>query len=301
MGKFHEAFTRMNPALTNEAPLPAPAEQPPRPEPFVVPEAALPERPRDPRPERAITAAPDSRASLDTIPAVSVRLAAHSPLLPFDGANEMAAERYRSIRTRLRHNSRNLRVICISSSGAGDGKSVNSINIAGAMALRRDNRVLLVDGDFRRSSLASMLGLPNGPGLSEVLAAEVSWTDAIVRIAEAPNLYFMPAGEHKGNPAELLDSPRWRAVCDVFRDRFDFVIVDSPPMGMVTDYELIQTVCDGVILIARQDHSDRSRLMHVIESVPKEKLIGLVINCAAPWLFWKAPEDSPYAYGYIPA
>jgi capsular exopolysaccharide synthesis family protein len=314
MSKFYETFTRMGSALTDAA-IPDAARQQSRPQSEVrrhgsEAHAAPARHLHKESPESGtITerhAGPSSTSQahppLNGIRRVSVYVAAGSPVLPFDGTDEIAAERYRTIRTRLWHDPRNPRVICVSSSGVGDGKSVNAINLAGVLALKRENRVLLLDGDFRRSAIAAKLGVPNAPGLSDVLGGTVEWRQAVTQMAEAPNLYFMPAGEHDANPAELLDSTYWKNLCDTFREYFNFVIIDSPPIGAVTDTDLIQSVCDGVVLIARQDHSDRSRLLKIIESVPREKLIGVVINCVSPWMLWKTPDDlGEYAYGYKPA
>jgi Mrp family chromosome partitioning ATPase len=111
----------------------------------------------------------------------------------------------------------------------------------------------------------------------------------------------MPAGTEEHNPAELLDSARWKTLCDTFRQTFSFVIVDSPPMGTVADYDLIQSQCDGVVLVARQDHSNRSRLLKCISSVPQERLVGVLMNCVSPWTLWKAADDAGDPYGYKPA
>jgi capsular exopolysaccharide synthesis family protein len=311
MSKFYEAVNKMDPQLADPSiPPAAPSEEPPA-WPASTPSAATPSAPPaavPPAPAAAGTAPSRNRRATDgdfKPPAsfvvtrqVSVSLPAGSPILPFDGSNEVAAERYRIIRTRLLHDPRRPGVLCVSSTGVGDGKSVNAVNIAGALALKEDIRVLLVDSDFRRSTLARMLGVPREPGLTEVLTGALDWREAVCRVAEAPNLYFIPAGLHTANPAELLDSARWRSTCDIFREHFDFVLIDSPPMGIVTDYDLIQSVCDGVILVARQDHSDRKRLLKAIESIPKERLIGVVMNCVSSWAFWRASDDYPSNAGY---
>jgi capsular exopolysaccharide synthesis family protein len=290
MSKFFEAVNKMDPLLAD--PTLASAEPP----------AAAPTWPPPPPPAPDLrTSAPPRRPPVAAITReFSARLSPGSPVLPFDGSDEMAAERYRIIRTRLFHDPRRPKLLCVSSSGMGDGKSVTATNIAGALALKTDTRVLLVDSDFRRSTLANILGAPQEPGLSEVLSGTVDWRDAVSRMKEARNLYFIPAGQQTESPAELLDSARWTAACNTFREHFDFVVIDSPPMGIVADYDLIQSTCDGVILVARQDHSDRKRLRDAIESVPKERLIGVVLNCVTPWALWKAADDYPRGgrYGY---
>jgi len=121
--------------------------------------------------------------------------------------------------------------------------------------------------------------------------------EAIVRTREFPNLCVMSAGVAPANPVELLDSSRWQALCASLREQFRFVIIDSPPVGAVADYELIQTVCDGVILVLRPDHTNRLSCQKALEFVPKPKLLGVVLNCVPDW----APArhaGSDYHYYY---
>jgi capsular exopolysaccharide synthesis family protein len=219
-------------------------------------------------------------------------------VLPFDGIDERAAERYRVVRTRLIQLPSHPKVICLSSAGPGDGKSVNAVNLAGALALKSDHAVLLIDSDLRQATLARLLGLPAGPGLSEVLSKQIEWHQAIVRIVEAPNLFILCAGELKLNPAELLDSREWKALCESVRTYFDHVVVDSPPMGVVADYDLIASACDGVIIVARQDHSNLSRLRKCIQTARSNQLIGVLMNYVEPSPFWKNHDDTAYGYGY---
>lgn len=288
MSKFFEAVNKLEPQLADPSLVP-PAE--PRRTAAVPPPASPARKPQ-------AIALPPRLAALDGIPTVNVSLPAKSPLLPFDGSHEAAAERYRIIRTKLLHHPQRPRLLCISSGGVADGKSVNAVNLAGVLALKQDCRVLLVDSDLRRSTLASMLGAAQAPGLADVLGGAVSWREAIYCVAEAPNLYFMPSGQPSASPAELLDSTRWKETCEAFREHFHFVVIDSPPIGAVTDYELIQSACDGVIIIARQDHTNRKLLLASIESVPKERLIGVILNCTTPWILKKTPDDYGSSYRY---
>src|SRR5262249_44949796 len=123
---------------------------------------------------------------------VPIRIPASTPLLPFDNTNFSAAEQYRMIRTKLIQHPRQPRLILISSAVPGDGKSVTAVNIAGALALKTEANVLLVDTDFRRSTIHMQLGLPASPGLSEVLTGIVSVEEALVQTAQFPNLYVIP-------------------------------------------------------------------------------------------------------------
>ena len=148
-----------------------------------------------------------------------------------------------------------MRVLAVTSPQVGDGKSISAVNIAAAMALRDAVGVLLVDADFRRSSLHTRLGLPVSPGFAEVLNGECSLEQAVVRVSEVtPSFYFLPAGRAARNPVELPGSERLALRCAEIRKEFDLTIIDTPPIGLVADHELVQMVSDGVILVVRPDH-----------------------------------------------
>jgi len=223
----------------------------------------------------------------------SLQLPPNTTAVALSGSDQRAAEEYRMIRTKIVQHPKQPKLMVVSSASAGDGKTVTSINIAGVLALRDNANVLLVDADFRRSNVARSLGISEEPGLANVLDGNCSLRDAIIRIDQTPNFFVLPAGNSRANPAELLDSPRWREFCAAARSSFHYTVLDVPPVAAVADYELIQTTCDGVILVARLDHTDRTQCLHAIEMV-KDKLIGVVLNCAYEWFLWRARK--PYSY-----
>ena len=161
----------------------------------------------------------------------------------------------------------------------------------------RDSNVLLIDADLRRSSIAGTLGLPNTPGLGDVLAGRRPLHEAIIRTEQNPNLYVLTGGESTSNPAELLDSSRWRTLCNTVREHFDFVVMDAPPVAAVADYELLQAACDSVILVVRPDCTEKSMCMNAIALVPEEKLLGTILNCAYDWFLGKSHNSQYYSYG----
>ena len=223
-------------------------------------------------------------------------VASSEPLLPFENQEEPAAEQYRIARTKLAHHPKNPRMIVISSASSGDGKTFTAINLAGVLSLKGDSRVLLLDGDFRRSSMHSRLGLPSGPGLAEVIAGECAFEDAVIQADQFPNLYILVRGDAKTiNPSELLDSPGWRMLCKRAREEFEYIIVDSPPVAAVADFELIQVAADGTILVVRPEHTKRSACLQAIDTIPKDKFLGVMLNCAEDWFLSK---HSSYGYGY---
>lgn len=223
-----------------------------------------------------------------------LRVSALAPLFPFEENHYVAAEQYRIIRTKILHNEKKPRLLVVSSAASGDGKTVTSINLAASLALKTETSVLLVDADLRRPRIAMELGIPEMPGLSDVIAGRVSLEEALVRADQFQNLYILPAGDGAENPVELFDSDRWRQLIEQLRSRFEMVVFDTTPVATVADYELLQLVCDAIIVVVRPDHTNRKACTKVLETVPKEKLLGVVLNGVEEWLFWNTPANDYY-------
>jgi receptor protein-tyrosine kinase len=227
---------------------------------------------------------------------IPLAVAESAPLLPFENPREHAAEQYRILRTKIAHHPKKPKMIVVSSSGRGDGKSLTAINLCGVLSLKRDTNVLLLDADFRRSTLHSLLGLPQVPGLAEVVAGKCSFEDAVVQADQYPNLHILVSGDVGDlNPSELLDSVSWQALCQVLRTRYTYIIIDSPPVAAVADFDLIQMAAEATVLVVRPDHSKRTACFKAIELVPKEKFLGVILNCAENWVFQR---DDTYGYDY---
>jgi receptor protein-tyrosine kinase len=226
-----------------------------------------------------------------------VRITRESPLLPYDGDHWQAAEQYRVTRTKIVQHPMQPRMLVVSSAAPADGKTLTSINLAAAMAMKGEGNVLLADADFRLSSVHDRLGFPSGPGLAEVLAGDASLEQSLIRTEQFPDLYVLPAGTRPRNPTEILASSRWRALCGLLRRTFKYVILDSPPLGAVADYELIQEECDGVLLVIRPDHTARKPCFQAIRAIPPEKLIGVLLNCVPKWFLNREYQYSEYSYG----
>jgi capsular exopolysaccharide synthesis family protein len=226
---------------------------------------------------------------------VSVQAPAGAPSLSLDSA-ERSSESYRIIRTKIVQHPLKPRLMCVSSSTPGDGKTITAMNIAGSLALKRETTAILVDADLRRPRLSGVLGVPGGPGLAEVLAGTCSVEEAVVRVADLPSLYFLPAGRSATNPTELLDSDRWRSLVDWMQNTFTFAILDSPPVGMVADYDLIQSVCQGVVLVVRPGHTNRKLLQKTIDQMPADRFLGVVVNAVDDWFLWRTQGN--YYDGY---
>lgn len=219
---------------------------------------------------------------------------ANGPLLPFDGSDPRTAEQYRLLRTNLLLHPAHPKMIAVSSATPGDGKTVTTVNLSAALALKNESTVIMVDGDMRQKKLANSLGLRAEPGLSDVLRGMCPLNDAIVRIEEMPNLFLLPSGSTTGNPAELLDSPEWKALTTRLRALFAYVVIDTTPVAAVADFQLVQQASDGVILVLRPDHTKRSIFERALQTVQPEKLLGTVLNAVPDWFLCNTRENDYY-------
>ena len=226
---------------------------------------------------------------------ISLRVSDAAPLLSPSGDAQRAAEQYRIVRTKIFHQVQTSSVTVVSSPGVGDGKTVTAVNLSAALALKSDDKVILVDADLRLSRVHERLGMPKSPGLAEVLARRCALEDAVLRVEELPNFYILPAGQPPGNPTELLDSANWRDLVARMRDEFRRTIIDSPPIEAVADYDLIAASCDSVLLVVRPDHTQR-RLLTSALAKTKGRLTGVLINDARDWFLWKHASPSYHYY-----
>lgn len=222
------------------------------------------------------------------------RLAASLPIFPFAESQRRAFDQYRIIRTKILQHLRQPRLVAVTSAAPQDGKTITALNLAGVLALKEDVRVVLVEADMHRGNIASSLGLPEKPGLSEYLKGKCSLADVIVRMEQIPNLYILCAGSADAGASELLDSSTWRNLCKSLREHFSHVVLDCPPLGILTDSELIMAESDGVVFVVRPDHTNKTLALATLESIPKEKLIGVVLNSAQDWFLHR----SEYSYHY---
>src|SRR5438105_10432909 len=149
------------------------------------------------------------------------------------------AEQYRALRYTIEQlrKTRDLRIVAVSSPGVGDGKTTTAINLAGALAQGSEARVLLVDADLRRPSVASLLalGASDGPGLVNAILDPALALERVARPRSPFNLSVIPVGQVPPSPYELLKSPRLGELLEEARLRYDYVVLDAPPLCPVQD------------------------------------------------------------------
>jgi len=191
------------------------------------------------------------------------------------------AEQYRSLRTRILHASekRKVQAIVVSSAGVMEGKTVTALNLAWLLAQTDGVRALLVDGDLRRPCAAEYLGIEAPAGLSEVLAGETTLAETIIRL-EPAGLHLLPGGTVRDNVAEILSGPKFSKLLAELRRMFDFIIIDAPPLGIFTDANVLINRADGALMVVRSGKTRYAALDRVLEPLPRERLLGIVLNGA---------------------
>jgi len=215
---------------------------------------------------------------------------AHAP-------SSLAAEQYRSLRTRLKHveNGRALRTIAITSPTKGDGKSLTAANLALTLAQEFQQRVLLLDADLRRPTVHRLFGVEQCPGLGDVLMNAADLDQALVAVQDH-HLTVLPAGIPPSNPAELLGSAAMRRVLDTLRSRFDRILIDVPPVAPLADLHILAPVVDGLLLIVRAGITPKPAIERALSGLDTSKVLGLVLNEVG------SPGNDAYnydGYGYL--
>ncbi len=189
------------------------------------------------------------------------------------------AEQFRTLRSRLTQmrDAMPLKKIQVTSAISGEGKTFVCTNLAQSFARQRDRRVLLVDGDLRRSMLHLPLGAPSSPGLSDYLRGEAA-ESTIVQHGMDGNLCFIPAGNAVTDPNELLSNGRMTALLDRLGNVFDWIIVDSPPCLPVADASVLAKSCDGVLLVVRAASTPMALAQKARQELQGKNVVGVVLN-----------------------
>ncbi len=215
------------------------------------------------------------------------------------------SESFQLIRAHLRYFNvdRQLRTLLIASAAPGDGKTTIARHLAGAAA-RVGSRVLLLEADLRRPTLAQQLGAESGPGLADVLIGAVPWSEATQAIglgdtsgegARVRTLDVLVAGAGlPPNPGELIESRAMETLLERARSEYDLVVIDTPPLTAVSDAFPLLSKVDGVVIVGRvgRNRRDVAQRLHETLSGAGAPLLGVIANG------FKARRNAPYAYAY---
>ncbi len=214
-----------------------------------------------------------------------------SRLVCLAGMESPATEAFHLLGVRLRHlrRSRTLKKILITSTIPQEGKSVVAGNLACTLAVREQQRVLLLEGDVRRPTQAKVFNIEAKPGICEWLRGERTIVESIYRM-EGPDVWILPAGVASSDSLELLQSGKLAPLMDQLSAWFDWIIIDSPPVLPLADTSVWTNLADGILLVTRQGTTQKQQLERGIEALGSQKLIGAILNSS------KSVSNNDYYY-----
>lgn len=201
-----------------------------------------------------------------------------------------ASEAYKLLRTNLLFSfsgSEECRIIGMTSSFRGEGKSLTSINLAYTLAETR-KKVLLIEGDMRLPTLSGRLGLKSSPGLSNLLVGlntvreAIQYFDVEVEENETIRVHVLVSGAVPPNPSELLGSERMQTLLKGLKEHYDYIVLDLPPVTAVTDALVASKIVDGMVIVVRSNHAVRGALAETIRQLKlvDTKILGFAFNGA---------------------
>jgi protein-tyrosine kinase len=196
-----------------------------------------------------------------------------------DDSSRAALEAYRGLRTRLMRAQAKTGVksIAITSSLPGEGKTLTTMNLGLCYAQLPQQRVLVIDADLRSCGLTAMLDHPRTVGLAEVLAGNTTPDEAFVATNQK-NLFVLPAGTVSAPPPEPFTGAHWQEFIGRCSELFTLILIDTPPLLPLADFELISAACDGIVMVVRARHGDREFLQKTASALDRKKLLGVVLN-----------------------
>ena len=200
-------------------------------------------------------------------------------------------EEFRTLRSRLNlvRERKTLQKLLVTSPMAEDGKSFIAANLAEVILWQGNRHVLLIDGDLRASRLHVSLGTSSVPGLTDYLSGQAD-EFAILRRGAQENLFFIPSGKPAPNSSELLENGRLRVLLQRMSTVFDWIIIDSPPVGPVHDAKIIGELCDGVLTVVKAGATLFDLAQRAYKEFKEKAFLGVIFN--------HVDLDSMYGYGY---
>ena len=192
-------------------------------------------------------------------------------------------EAIRSVRTNIQFSNidKENRIIAITSSKPSEGKSTVIYNLAKSFA-ENGERVAMLDFDLRAPKLNLVAGVESNVGLTNVITGKVPIERALIRDRDEENLYILLSGPVPPNPAEILASNQVRNLIEDLSDMFDYVFIDTPPVGLFTDSSIVSTYCDGIVFAIKSNDTKREEVAKALDNLKKvnAKILGAVLTFA---------------------
>ncbi len=202
-------------------------------------------------------------------------------LVVHSGASRACIERYRRIAATLHHlqQERGIKVLMVASAAVGEGKTLTSANLALTLSESYRRRVLLIDADLRRPSLTAVFQLQRSRGLSERLRGEIEGPLSVLEMSDS--LALLPGGKPDSDPMAGLTSGRMRHIIEQASGSYDWVILDTPPVGLQPDAGLLAAMVDAVLLVVGVGVAPSASVEAAIEAFGRDKVVGVVLNRVA--------------------
>jgi capsular exopolysaccharide synthesis family protein len=204
------------------------------------------------------------------------------------------AEGYRVIRTALGYSwpDAGPRIIVVTSTSPGEGKTLTAVNLAQTLA-EGEGRVLLIDADLRKPATHSLVRARRVPGLSDVIVGKAKPSEAIISRLPGSYLAYLPAGTMAPSPANLLTNRTMRGLLEGLRGFYDWIVIDTPPVGAVTEPLILAPVADGVVVVVGAEMVPRKAVVNTLERIHDTgaRILGVVLNRANV-------EKHSYYYGH---
>jgi capsular exopolysaccharide synthesis family protein len=223
-------------------------------------------------------------------------------LIALNNGKELGNEKFRLLQSRLRQMSllRKINTVLITSAVPEDGKSLVAANLAISLATHTNLKVLLLEGDLHKPTLAKKVGLTGRPGLSECLSNGGTVEKSCYRLRNN-HLWVLPAGRSQEHPLSLLQSAIFQRIFAILSSAFDWILIDSPPLLPLADAGFWAQQSDGILLVVRNAHTPRELLKRSLEVIDTSKLIGVVFNDSQPTehdyykRYYRSPNPAPEA------
>lgn len=224
----------------------------------------------------------ESAASWLNVPADRILHPSPTPeqrLVTLSNPNSPGAEVFRVLSTRLAHmkDKRRLNKLLVTSAVGDEGKSVVAVNLAVSLAQRPAERVLLMEADLRRPTASQLLGSSSLTGITEWQEGKLAIENGLYKLEGLP-LWFLSAGRGITEPLPLLESVEFASMLQNISLNFDWVVLDCTPMLPMADASSLARLSDGVLVVVREGHTRRKVLNKALESVERNKLLGVVFN-----------------------
>ena len=201
-------------------------------------------------------------------------------IISYNDPKSVISEQYRAIRTNIEYSNvdQNTKTILVTSSDKNEGKTTTVSNLAVSFA-NLNKKVLIVDCDLRNPSIHKMFKLNNIYGLTDILAKDRA-ADKCIQETELENLYVLTAGATPPNPAEILSSEKMKNLIEDLKNIYDYIFIDTPPIGLVTDAGILSSFTDGVVLVVKSESVEKKYLEETKKKLDAvdARILGAILN-----------------------